>query len=170
MILPILTVPNPVLKQSAQPINDFTDAGLHKLLADMIETIKAGPLSSGALAAPQVGSSKQVVVIVPPNTEPLVLINPEVLSTSGGKDKAWEHCFSIPGKRGRVKRYKEAEVRYFTPLGTEQLEKFTHFLARVVQHEIDHLQGILWTDLVESEEDVVSEEEYQRQRSEKPRN
>ena len=140
----ILTVKEPSLHKMCRPVEKF-DGKLHKLLDDMKETL----LDAGGvgLAAPQVGILRRVVV-VDTGEEILELVNPELLETSGEQVGA-EGCLSVPGKYGLVKRPMVARVRaqdrngdYFEAEGEE-------LIARCFCHEIDHLDGIVYTEVME---------------------
>lgn len=140
----ILTVKEPSLHKMCRPVEKF-DGKLHKLLDDMKETL----LDAGGvgLAAPQVGILRRVVV-VDTGKEILELVNPELLETSGEQVGA-EGCLSVPGKYGLVKRPMVAKVRaqdrngdYFEAEGEE-------LIARCFCHEIDHLDGIVYTEVME---------------------
>ena len=140
----ILTVKEPSLHKMCRPVEQF-DGKLHKLLDDMKETL----LDAGGvgLAAPQVGILRRVVV-VDTGEEILELVNPELLETSGDQVGA-EGCLSVPGKNGLVKRPMVAKVRaqdrngdYFEAEGEE-------LIARCFCHEIDHLDGIVYTEVME---------------------
>ena len=140
----ILTVKEPSLHKMCRPVEKF-DGKLHKLLDDMKETL----LDAGGvgLAAPQVGILRRVVV-VDTGEEILELVNPELLETSGEQVGA-EGCLSVPGKYGLVKRPMVAKVRaqdrngdYFEAEGEE-------LIARGFCHEIDHLDGIVYTEVME---------------------
>lgn len=152
----ILTVKEPSLHKMCRPVEKF-DGKLHKLLDDMKETL----LDAGGvgLAAPQVGILRRVVV-VDTGKEILELVNPELLETSGEQVGA-EGCLSVPGKYGLVKRPMVAKVRaqdrngdYFEAEGEE-------LIARCFCHEIDHLDGIVYTEVMErylTEEELNGED------------
>ncbi|MBO5170696.1 MAG: peptide deformylase [Candidatus Faecousia sp.] len=152
----ILTVKEPSLHKMCRPVEKF-DGKLHKLLDDMKETL----LDAGGvgLAAPQVGILRRVVV-VDTGEEILELVNPELLETSGEQVGA-EGCLSVPGKYGLVKRPMVAKVRaqdrngdYFEAEGEE-------LIARCFCHEIDHLDGIVYTEVMErylTEEELNGED------------
>ena len=152
----ILTVKEPSLHKMCRPVEKF-DGKLHKLLDDMKETL----LDAGGvgLAAPQVGILRRVVV-VDTGEEILELVNPELLETSGDQVGA-EGCLSVPGKYGLVKRPMVAKVRaqdrngdYFEAEGEE-------LIARCFCHEIDHLDGIVYTEVMErylTEEELNGED------------
>ena len=90
------------------------------------------------------------------------MINPEILWASDEKENDWEGCLSIPGLRGLVPRHRRIGMRYLTRTGKQHEEEYDGFLARVFQHEFDHVQGIMFIDMVESTLDLVTEKEYFR--------
>lgn len=159
----IVTVPNDVLRQKAHPVKKFNKA-LHTLIDDMVETMRDAP--GVGLAAPQIGILEQVIVIefgdeedpeVPPKLYEIV--NPEIVRDSDEKVMGVEGCLSIPGLVGDVERSTEVMVRGQNRNGKKVKYKLDGWVARIFQHEIDHLSGVLFTDLAESlwqpEEDYV---------------
>jgi len=96
--------------------------------------------------------------------EPTALINPRIVAHSEERVGGWEGCLSVPGRRGWVRRYRQVEVAYLDRRGRQQRQEFSDFVARILQHEVDHLQGKVFLDRVESPEDVLDEQTYwQRQ-------
>ena len=140
----ILTVKEPSLHKMCRPVEKF-DGKLHKLLDDMKETL----LDAGGvgLAAPQVGILRRVVV-VDTGEEILELVNPELLETSGEQVGA-EGCLSVPGKYGLVKRPMVARVRAQDRNGDFFEAEGEELIARCFCHEIDHLDGIVYTEVME---------------------
>ena len=140
----ILTVKEPSLHKMCRPVEKF-DGKLHKLLDDMKETL----LDAGGvgLAAPQVGILRRVVV-VDTGEEILELVNPELLETSGEQVGA-EGCLSVPGKYGLVKRPMVAKVRAQDRNGDHFEAEGEELIARCFCHEIDHLDGIVYTEVME---------------------
>ena len=140
----ILTVKEPSLHKMCRPVEQF-DGKLHKLLDDMKETL----LDAGGvgLAAPQVGIMRRVVV-VDTGEEILELVNPELLETSGEQVGA-EGCLSVPGKYGLVKRPMVARVRAQDRNGDFFEAEGEELIARCFCHEIDHLDGIVYTEVME---------------------
>ena len=140
----ILTVKEPSLHKMCRPVEKF-DGKLHKLLDDMKETL----LDAGGvgLAAPQVGILRRVVV-VDTGKEILELVNPELLETSGEQVGA-EGCLSVPGKYGLVKRPMVAKVRAQDRDGNWFEAEGEELIARCFCHEIDHLDGIVYTEVME---------------------
>ncbi len=137
-----------VLRKKANKVRSF-DASLERLIEDMIETMRAG--QGVGLAAPQIGVLQRVVVIeVPLEAEKppllLALCNPEIVARSAEEAIGEEGCLSLAGWYGPVARANAVEVRYRDVAGRRRKLRAEGFLARVLQHEIDHLDGILFTD------------------------
>jgi peptide deformylase len=143
-ILDIVKVPADVLRKKAKPVTKI-NASIRKLLDDMAETMYAAP--GVGLAAPQVGISKRVIVIDPQDgtTGLLQLVNPEIVHKEGWV-RGTEGCLSIPGYVGDVDRYEKVKVVAFDKHGRKVYIDAEGWLARIFQHEIDHLDGILYTD------------------------
>lgn len=136
---------DPVLRQRAREIKEITPAIL-RLLDDMVETMEGA--NGIGLAAPQVGISKRMIVIRIGKNDLLELINPSLLCRKGEESDV-EGCLSFPGMYGEVPRALEVEVEALNREGKKITIKGTGLLARALQHEIDHLDGILFVDKVE---------------------
>lgn len=146
----IRKLPDPVLRRKAHKITEF-NKDLQTLIDDMIETMRAAP--GVGLAAPQVGESLRLVVVEYGDDEdeniPLklyVLINPEITHVSEETEEGVEACLSVVGLVGKVERYSALIIKAVNRHGKPQRVKATGWLARIFQHEIDHLDGILYTD------------------------
>jgi peptide deformylase len=150
-ILPIITAPDARLKQVSRPVEAVDDA-LRALMDDMLETMYAAP--GIGLAAIQVGVAKNVIVIDLGKddgmTEPLFLVNPEILATSEELATYNEGCLSVPEEYWEVKRPARCRVRYLDYHGKQQVLEAEGLLATCVQHEMDHLKGILFIDHLSS--------------------
>jgi len=142
---------DPLLLQVAQPVDSFGTPELESLLRDMRDTMAA--LDGAGLAAPQIGVSLQVVIFGVeanpryPDAEPVPyteLVNPVLEPVGEEIEEGWEGCLSVPGMRGAVPRCKRLRYRGFTPSGAPIEREVSDFHARVVQHECDHLLGILY--------------------------
>lgn len=140
----IMTVKDPCLHKVCRPVEKF-DGKLHKLLDDMKETLAEA--NGVGLAAPQVGILRRVVV-VDTGEEMLELVNPELLETSG-EQVGSEGCLSVPGKYGIVKRPNYAKVRAYDRDGNEFEVEGEELMARCFCHELDHLDGIVYTEIME---------------------
>jgi peptide deformylase len=150
-IRPVLKMGDPVLLQVARPVERFDSPELRELLQDMKDTMAS--LDGAGLAAPQIGVSLQVVIFgvgknprypqaeEVPYTE---LLNPVLEPLSDEMEEGWEGCLSVPGMRGLVPRYTQLRYRGFDPKGAPIDRNVSAFHARVVQHEVDHLLGILY--------------------------
>lgn len=153
-LLKIARLGHPVLRQVSSPVTDPSDSETRRLVGDMIETMRDA--NGAGLAAPQVYALKRIIVFHAPadphdpderSSAPFtVLINPEFEPVSEQKDVGWEGCLSIPGLRGQVKRWSHIRYRGIGLGGRTVEREATGFHARVVQHEIDHLDGILYPD------------------------
>jgi peptide deformylase len=148
-ILPIRTLPDPILRQKAKRVRNI-DGSIQRLIADMLETVKADP-GRAALAAPQVGVSLRVIVIDIPGAEDIVLVNPEIVKSSG-EHAVTEGCLSVPGYYGEIKRARRVTAKGRDASGKEIRIKADGLLAQALQHEIDHLNGMLYVDHLESQE------------------
>ena len=172
--LQIAQLGNTILRETAKPIENIQSQEIQDLISDMITTLED---SGGVgLAAPQINQSKRIFIISShankkqPNSvemEPTAIINPEIIEYSKEVEKGWEGCLSIPGLMGNVPRYKNITVRYQDKDGNKKEEKFTGFLARVFQHENDHLDGVVYLDRLENIKDIITEKEYYKLRSKK---
>ena len=140
----ILTDKDPALHKVCKPVTEF-DAKLHKLLDDMADTLEKA--QGVGLAAPQVGILRRVVS-VDTGEELLELVNPELVETSGDQEGA-EGCLSVPGKYGWVKRPYYATVRAQDRFGNWFEAKGEELIARCFCHELDHLDGIVYTEVMD---------------------
>ena len=155
----ILTDKDPALHKVCRPVEKF-DGRLHKLLDDMAETLEQA--NGVGLAAPQIGILRRVV-LVDTGEEVLELINPTLLETSGEQVGA-EGCLSVPGKYGLVKRPNYAKVRAQDRNGNWYEAEGEELIARCFCHELDHLDGIVYTEVMErflTEEELNAEAEEQ---------
>jgi peptide deformylase len=149
-VRPILTVEAPILRERTKRVGSF-DASLHRLLDDLLETMRDAP--GIGIAANQVGVPLQVSVIEL-DGKVTELINPEIVKSSG-EVIDWEGCLSIPGFVAEVGRAARVTVKARDRRGKEFRIKGEELLARALQHEIDHLNGILYIDYLESLEELV---------------
>ncbi len=151
MIRPVLRMGDPRLWRKAKEVASFATPELHALVADMQDTMRH--LDGAGLAAPQIGVDLRVVIFGVdgnpryPDAEavpPTVLVNPVLTPLSAAVEEAWEGCLSVPGLRGWVPRWSEIRYTGFDAFGRRIDRCVTGFHARVVQHECDHLDGILY--------------------------
>ena len=147
----IVTLPDPVLRRKAKPVSRF-DGSLQTLIDDMIETMRMAPCVG--LAAPQVGVSARVIVVEYAENEEdedapkklYVVVNPEIKQQSAEIEIGVEGCLSIPGLQGEVERSLEVRIKGLTRRGQPVRIKAKGWMARIFQHEVDHLNGIVFTD------------------------
>jgi peptide deformylase len=160
-VRPILTQEHPILRQKARKVTKV-DASIVRLLDDLAETMYAAP--GAGLAAPQIGVSLRVCVVKGDENQHYGLVNPVIIKAEGSQI-GYEGCLSIPGWVGEVERYETVVVKGLNRRGKEVRIKASGFTARAFQHEIDHLDGILFTDRLTSlstlrrVEEVEAEEE-----------
>ena len=139
----------PILRKKAREVEVFDDARLHQLLDDMKETLHVA--EGVGLAAPQVGISKRVVIIEPTEGDITEMINP-VITKAKGSQIGLEGCLSVDSsKNGKVNRPMSLTVEYFDRNGEKQVMRATDWTARIICHETDHLDGILFIDKKEKE-------------------
>jgi peptide deformylase len=159
----------PVLRGVAAKVADPADPATQALIDDLLVTVAEA--DGVGIAAPQVYVPLSLFIVASrpnsryphaPKMEPKAMINPEILWVSDEKDKGWEGCLSIPGLRGLVPRHRRIGVRYLTRAGEAREEEYGDFLARVFQHEYDHVQGMMFIDRVENTRELVTEREYLR--------
>lgn len=156
-----------VLRTLATPVVDFKSAQLADIIEQMLDILSD---SNGVgLAAPQIGYSICVIVVASkptsrypnaPLIESVVMINPIFQPLSIEQEKDWEGCLSIPGIRALVPRYKKIKVNYTNINGNQVTMELSDFVARIFQHEYDHLQGMVYLDRVENNSDIISESEF----------
>lgn len=158
MRLPMRFYGDPVLREKTQPVGEVTEE-LLRLAADMVETMHEE--SGVGLAAPQIGRTESLCVVeVPADVDvdeegnrlhpdidmPMILINPEITAFSDDQESMEEGCLSFPGIGGQIRRPLAIALSYTTPEGGRVEHSLTGFLSRVVQHEVDHLNGVLFID------------------------
>ncbi len=150
-VRPVLKMGHPLLRQVAAPVERLGSRELADLVADMDDTMRA--MDGAGLAAPQIGVPLRVVVFEVqgnpryPQVETVpytVLVNPELMPLGEDMEDGWEGCLSVPGLRGLVPRYRHLRYRGFDERGSPVDRTVSGFHARVVQHEVDHLDGILY--------------------------
>ena len=150
-IRPILRMGDPRLLELSAPVREFGTPALLELISDMNETMLAA--NGAGLAAPQIGVLLRVVIFgggqTPryPGADAVpytVLINPKLKALRGGKEEDWEGCLSVPGMRGQVPRYRRLRYRGSDQWGRPIDRSVAGFHARVAQHEVDHLDGVLY--------------------------
>ena len=150
-VRPILKMGDPRLLQPAEPVRDFASPELKTLIEDMFDTMASA--GGVGLAAPQIGVGLQVVIFGferserYPDAEPVpttILVNPVIAPMGDEEEEDWEGCLSVPGLRGMVPRFRRIRYRGFSERGETIDRSVEGFHARVVQHECDHLTGMLY--------------------------
>nr|WP_192901181.1 peptide deformylase [Okeania hirsuta] len=169
-VLQVAQLGNEILRRQAQPVNNIWDKNLQQIIDNLIATVIE--TNGVGIAAPQVSISDRLFIVASrpnlrypnaPKMEPTAMINPRLISHSEDRVKGWEGCLSVPGIRGLVPRYRVINVEYTNREGKLQRQELTDFVARIFQHEYDHLEGLVFLDRVESTTDLMTEDEYQKQ-------
>ena len=150
-VLPIRTLPDPVLRKKAKRVS-AVDRSIKKLVSDMRETLHADPGRVG-LAAPQVGVSLRITVIGLPEEEDIILINPEIVRRKGER-QVTEGCLSLPGYMGQINRSEAVTVKALGIDGKPVRLRAEGLLAQALEHEIDHMNGTIYIDHLDSLEDL----------------
>ena len=165
-ILKISRLGHPILLQKTTPVKDITSQKIKKIITDMSETMLDA--NGIGLAAPQVHINKQIIVFRDPNEQEesevklIALINPKLIKISTDTDNQWEGCLSIPGMLGLVKRYTKIKYQGYDMMGNVIEKEVDGLHARVVQHEFDHLRGILYTSRLANRNAYGYTEEIER--------
>lgn len=150
---------DPILNKVCKEVKELNERTL-ELIDDMFDTMYEA--NGVGLAAPQVGILKRIVVIDTTGEDPVLLINPRIIETSG-EQSGWEGCLSVPGKYGMVTRPNYVKVAAYNENMEEFVMEGTELMARAICHELEHLDGHLYTERAEGElvnaEDLVEEEE-----------
>ncbi len=166
----IVQLGNAVLRQRATEVENILADECQQLISEMMLAVsQAGGVG---IAAPQINHSVRIFIMCSkpnerypdaPLMSPTAIINPEILHYSSDTVKDWEGCLSVPSMRGLVPRHRQIKVRYFDQQGQEQQKELTGFIARIFQHELDHLNGLTFIDQLESTRDLISEFEWYQQ-------
>ena len=166
-IAEIVQLGSEVLRLKAVVVTDIESSEIKQLINTLQDTLAS--TQGVGIAAPQINESKQVIIIASrpsarypnaPLMEPTVMINPTFEALSESIEKDWEGCLSIPAIRALVPRYKEIKISYPDITGKKINTQLEGFVARVFQHEFDHLEGKVYLDRVESNQDIFAESEY----------
>lgn len=166
-VLEIEELGNPILRKKAKRVKDIGDEYVQNLIDNLTVTVLS--VNGVGIAAPQVNEPFQIFMIYShpnprypdaPKTEPKAIINPKITSMSGEMVKDWEGCLSIPGIRGLVPRHRWISVEYSDRDGNKKTEELEDFVARIFQHEYDHLNGIVFLDRIDSVDDIITDKEY----------
>jgi len=166
----IAQVGNPILRQRAKKVTDIHSDQCQQLINEMMSIVSAA--GGVGIAAPQIHHSLRIFIMCSkpnprypnaPLMEPTAVINPEIIKVSTDKEKGWEGCLSVPSMRGFVPRHQKITVRYSDQQGNVQQKELEGFIARIFQHELDHLDGLTFIDQLESTKDLISESEWYKQ-------
>jgi peptide deformylase len=158
---------NPILRTLAQPVPEPQAPWV----GDLIESLLANLGPGVGIAAPQIGQPHRVVIIAShpsdrypqaPTMEPLALINPQIVAWDPATVEDWEGCLSVPGLRGCVGRAQGVTVEFYDRQGQFHRREFRDFVARIVQHELDHLDGLVFLDRVKATTDLMVETEWRK--------
>ncbi len=158
---------NDILRIVAKPVDDVNSPVIQQVINDLICTLES--TSGVGIAAPQISESWQIIVLASkptkrypdaPSMPSTIMLNPSFIAIGDETEKDWEGCLSIPGIRAKVPRYKRIKISYTDQNGLLEIYELEGFIARVFQHEIDHLNGVVYLDRVEDNQDIFSEMEY----------
>ena len=150
----ICHLPNPVLRQKAKRVSTI-DKSIQRLIDDMIETMQQA--HGAGLAAPQVGVSLRVIVLQMPEEEPRAVVNPKIVKRSGEQEVV-EGCLSFPGYSGEIKRSESVTIKGLDRQGRAIRIKGTGLMAQALEHELDHLNGMIYIDHLESQDKLYKVE------------
>lgn len=166
----LIQLGHPHLRRRAEPVKEVSTVEMQNLLDDLLAFVLAK--NGAGIAAPQVDINQRIFIMcsrpnsrypLAPDMPPTFVINPEITWRSDEIEKGWEGCLSLPGIRGLVPRHHAIKVEY-TSRSNEHIEvEYTGFIARVFQHELDHLDGIVYIDRVESTHEIMMEKEWLKQ-------
>lgn len=168
-LLAVIQLGHPTLRAQAQLVDNIQSLRIQNLIDNLIATVIQA--NGVGIAAPQVQSSDRIFIVASrpnprypnaPEMEPTPMINPKILASSTEEAKGWEGCLSIPGIRGLVPRHQAVEIEYSDRHGKLHKQELTDFVARIFQHELDHLDGIVFIDRLQSTQDLITEQEYQK--------
>lgn len=161
MTLKILTIPNPILRKKSKPVKKITPE-IKNLVGEMMQFLKKGTEGKATgigLSAPQIGQLLRIIVIWSKHSRKfLTMINPEIIWKSKrtklgvpGSKNPYEGCLSVPGVWGKVQRFSVIKIRYQTPANQIVIRRFKGLSGVIVQHEVDHLAGILFIDRIQEQ-------------------
>ena len=168
-LLPIAQQGEIILQQAAHAVVDVHAPAIQTLIDDMLATLLAA--NGVGIAAPQVFVPLRIIIVASrpnprypdaPLMQPLAMLNPEICWQSTDTYSGWEGCLSVPDARAPVNRANRLEVRYLTREGERMEADYAGFVARIIQHECDHLDGILFPERVEDASEIVSEAIFQQ--------
>lgn len=167
MILRITHLGEPVLRQVGKSVSKIPSKPVSVLVRDMIQTMRKA--QGVGIAAPQVGKSLRLFIVAPepsvrypkaPRIPPVAMINPVIIKRSKKMVTDWEGCLSIPGLRGRVPRHHALDIEFTDIQGRRLRGKLSGFVARIFQHELDHVNGMVFVDRVRDTRTLMTESQY----------
>lgn len=163
----ILQLGHPTLRELSQVVADISAPDTQNFLEHLLDFVIAK--NGMGIAAPQVGSAKRIFIMssrpnsrypYAPIMEPTIVINPDIIHYSEDTEKDWEGCLSIPGVRALVPRFTSIKVRFTNQFGKMIEADYSGFIARIFQHEYDHLNGTVFLDRIEDSHDIMMEQEW----------
>jgi peptide deformylase len=166
-MMAITQLGQPVLRKKAPQVSHPQSRQIRSLIKEMIRTMKKA--RGVGIAAPQVGKSLRLFIVAPqpsrryphsPVMPPIAMINPRLIACSKAMNTDWEGCLSIPGIRGRVPRYTKIRIGFHSPEGVYKEAMLGGFVARIFQHELDHIDGKVFIDRVRDTRTLMTEKEY----------
>lgn len=158
-----------VLRLQAKEVQNIQAVEVQRIVRDMFTTL--ADTNGVGIAAPQISETWRIMIIASrpseryphaPEMAPVLMINPRFEALGEDTEKDWEGCLSIPGIRARVPRYTRIKVIYTNAQGEQVSQDLDGFIARVFQHEYDHLNGLVYLDRVEDNQDIISEHEFSK--------
>lgn len=168
-LLQVAQLGQPILRKKAKEVKEVHHADIQKLIHDLIATLM--DVNGVGIAAPQVYQSVRLFIVAShpnprypnaPYMKPTAVINPKNVSVSKEIAKDWEGCLSVPGIRALVPRSTTISVEFTTADGKKVKKRYKDFIARIFQHEYDHLEGKVFLDRIESTKDIITDKEYLR--------
>lgn len=169
-LLQIAQLGQPVLREKAKPVTNVKDKKIQQLIDDLLVTVM--DVNGVGISAPQVYRSLRIFIVASypnprypnaPQMKPTPMINPRLISHSKKTKKDWEGCLSIPGIRGLVPRFTSVKIEYTSRNGKLVKTEYTNdFVARIFQHELDHLNGVVFLDRLDSNKDIITDKEYHK--------
>lgn len=171
-VLPITQLGEPVLRARTKAVRKIDSADFQNFIEDMIVTMRKA--QGVGIAANQVGVGLQAFIVAPqpsvrypksPQIVPIAMINPKLVKRSAKMVTDWEGCLSIPGVRAKVPRHHEIEIEFTDRSGKRLMAKLSGFVARIFQHEFDHINGNVYLDRVKDTRTFMTEREYRKMMS-----
>lgn len=154
-VLAIRHLPDPVLRQKAKRVPTI-DKSIRRLIDDMVETMQQ--IGGVGLAAPQIGKPWRIIVLQMPDEEPIAIINPKIVKRTGEREVS-EACLSVPDYAGKLKRSASITVKGWDRQGKPIRIKAENLMAQALEHELDHLNGTLYTDHIENQDNFFAVEQ-----------